>query len=297
MSGLQLYYYRIGGHCFAIDTCAGIDPTHYVPSLLPFAMEATTGEPCFTLSLKREIESSTILHEIIDFEWEGARFQISATDGGYEFTVYPEGNEMPGRKMLVNSGFTRATAEFDPADSYSPFVTNNFLMILYAFATAPHATLMFHASVIMKDGYAYLFLGRSGTGKSTHSRLWLTHIPEAELLNDDNPIVRLHSDGTVKVYGSPWSGKTPCYRNEEATVGAFVRIKQAPENRIERKGLAHAFASLLPSCSSMKQDKCLYDHICNTISSIVTLVPVYELQCLPDEAAAQLCYSTVSPKR
>ena len=73
-------------------------------------------------------------------------------------------------------------------------------------------------------------MGKSGTGKSTHSRLWLENVPGATLLNDDNPIVRLTLVGAI-VYGSPWSGKTPCYKNESAPLagvcnGVCSRIKE-----------------------------------------------------------------------
>ena len=120
----------------------------------------------------------------------------------------------------------------------------NELMILFAFAAAPHATLLVHAAVVRQAGRGYLFLGRSGTGKSTHARLWLRHIAGSELLNDDNPVLVL-ADGTATVYGSPWSGKTPCYRNESAPAGAIIRLEQAPQNLIRSERPVAAFASLL----------------------------------------------------
>ena len=73
-------------------------------------------------------------------------------------------------------------------------------MIAFAFSGAQKDLLLIHASVTMKDGKGYLFLGKSGTGKSTHSQLWLKHIPGTELLNDDNPAVRLINDEVI-VYG------------------------------------------------------------------------------------------------
>ena len=86
-------------------------------------------------------------------------------------------------------------------------------MLCYAFAGAYEQTLLVHASVPQIGTTAFLFQGLSGTGKSTHSQLWRTHIPQVELLNDDNPVVRITADGRISVWGTPWSGKTPCYRN------------------------------------------------------------------------------------
>ncbi|RZF61691.1 hypothetical protein [Sphingobacterium corticibacterium] len=64
------------------------------------------------------------------------------------------------------------------------------LMVTYGQAVLSFSTILLHASVIEQDGQGYAFLGKSGTGKSTHSRLWLLHIPNAALLNDDNPAIR-----------------------------------------------------------------------------------------------------------
>lgn len=112
-----------------------------------------------------------------------------------------------------------------------------------------------HASVTENKGFAYLFLGKSGTGKSTHSSLWLKYIANSELLNDDNPAVRCFPDGRIIVYGTPWSGKTPCYRNKSLPVGAFVRLQQHPQNEIQEEPKIKAFASILSSCSTMIWDK------------------------------------------
>lgn len=289
---MKRYYYKIGDHSLEINTQTSVELLSYLPSLQPFTTE-TPDNLCFSLTLTEKPIPSAALQEITRFEWEGAECVISTTGNGYEVVINPAGNDSK-RRMTINKDFTCATAEFYPKDSNATFVTSNFLMMLYAFATAPHSTLMVHASVIKKDEVAYLFLGKSGTGKSTHSRLWLEHIPETELLNDDNPIVRLHDDGTVKVYGSPWSGKTPCYRNIEASISAFVRIQQAPANAIYRDNPARAFASLLPSCSCLKQDKKQFDYICDTVASIASQVPVFRLECLPDKDAAELCYSIVT---
>ena len=140
----------------------------------------------------------------------------------------------------------------------------------------------------------YLFLGKSGTGKSTHSGLWLRHIPNTELLNDDNPAVRIDDEGRAMVFGTPWSGKTPCYKNKSLPIGAIVRLEQAPRNEINRLSPLHAFSSVLSSCSSMIWDKPSFDAITRTSEAVVKRVSVFFLRCLPDEAAARLCHETVA---
>ena len=144
----------------------------------------------------------------------------------------------------------------------------------------------------MKQGYGYLFLGKSGTGKSTHSQLWLQNIAGVELLNDDNPVIRI-IEGKPWVYGSPWSGKTACYRNESVRVGAFVRLYQAPVNRIEQLSVVKGLAALTGSSSLIRWDEQLGKYAFDTLAELLSEVPVFRLECLPDYEAALLSYKTV----
>ena len=207
-----------------------------------------------------------------------------------------EFSPMPGRPVcgvLEMSGDFhegRLWTEGSPADQ--AFAVNNALMLLFAFTSAPYAALEMHASAVVRGGRGFLFLGKSGTGKSTHSQLWLDHISGTELLNDDNPVLRV-VDGEVRVYGSPWSGKTPCYKAQDAPVGAIVRLRQAPQNRIERLGTVHAYSSVMASCSGFRAIRALADAQHETLSVVAEQVPCYQLECLPDEAAARLCQETV----
>lgn len=173
------------------------------------------------------------------------------------------------------------------------FAVNNSLMLMFAFCSAPYKTLEMHASVVMNGGKGYLFLGKSGTGKSTHSSLWLKYIEGSELLNDDNPVLRVGEDGVVRVYGSPWSGKTPCYRNLSAPVGAIVRIKQAKHNVIKRSNTLESYASVYSSCSGFKADRAMADGQHLALEHIAVNVPCYVLECLPDEDAARVCAAQV----
>lgn len=175
---------------------------------------------------------------------------------------------------------------------------NNAVMLMYAFYTSCMDTLLIHAAAVScrdrnSNGLnGYVFLGRSGTGKSTHSRLWLKNIEDCELMNDDNPVLRITPEG-VMVYGSPWSGKTPCYKNVVLPLGGIVRLMQAPQNEIKRLGGIEAYAALVPSASSMKWKRELADGQHRTFGSIIEKVPVYLLKCLPDNEAAFLCHETI----
>ena len=139
-----------------------------------------------------------------------------------------------------------------------------------------------------------LFLGESGTGKSTHTQLWLNHIPNTELLNDDSPFVRVMDDHTVSVFGSPWSGKTHCYKNKNTPIAAIVRLSQASHNKITPlKGIA-ALGALLPSCPPpFIYDEILLSKIIDLFNRVMKQIPVYSLECLPNPEAAQLVFKTL----
>ena len=173
---------------------------------------------------------------------------------------------------------------------------DNALMVLYALATADRQTALFHAAVVSHDGKGYMFLGPSGTGKSTHARLWLQHIEGTELMNDDNPVVRIAGDGTAVVYGSPWSGKTPCYRNVSCPLGGIVVLSQAPYNKIRRLSGIEAYVALMESISGKRWDERIADGLHQTENALASHVPVWHLECLPDGAAARLCCSNVTIK-
>ena len=174
------------------------------------------------------------------------------------------------------------------------FSVGTVMILMFAFATARKNTLVMHASVTVKDSKAYLFLGKSGTGKSTHSRLWIDNVEGSELLNDDNPVLRVGDDGVVCVYGTPWSGKTPCYRNLSYPVGAIVDLRQGKENHIRRQSVIEAYASMYSSFSGYRFMKEMADGLHATNEKVVFSVPCYSLSCLPNAEAALLCYNTVT---
>lgn len=169
------------------------------------------------------------------------------------------------------------------------------LWTAYGMAALHRGAVPVHTSAVVCDGKAVLCLGESGTGKSTHTRLWRENIAGAFLLNDDSPIVRAEADG-IYAYGSPWSGKTPCFRQERYPVAALLRIVQRPENTIKRLGVVEAFAALQPSCPPVlaHDDGCM-DMTVDFISKVVSRVPVFRLGCLPDAAAARLSHDIIFP--
>lgn len=288
-------YYKVGGHIYNIVFKDETNTAALIPSSEPFLTEydAEDGGLLFTLTVNDDWHPEEKGKEIGQFDCGGNNHGVYILpDGSYQILV----SDIRGRQcslLQLSSDFRTASVRLNGTPDMRSFGLNNALMMLYAFAGSVQHTLLMHASVVRKDGFGYLCLGVSGTGKSTHTQLWLRHIEGCDLMNDDNPVVRLFDDGTVRVYGSPWSGKTPCYRNVSAPVGAFLQLRQAPYNKIRRETVVETFSSLLPSCSVMKWDKLNYTSVCDTVSGIMEHVPTFLLECLPDEAACRLSYETI----
>lgn len=137
--------------------------------------------------------------------------------------------------------------------------------------------------------------GTTGTGKSTHTRLWREHIGGAVLLNDDSPMIRVE-EGKVWAYGSAWSSKTPCYKQERYELVACVRLSQAPYNRIQKLSVLQAYGAIHPSCApEFAYDDALYDEVSRIIGQILSVVPCFHLACLTDREAALLSCQTLFP--
>ena len=286
---MQEKSYRVAGHVFSLRLDEGDKLWSALGNYDPFAFEGDD-ERIFTLGLVPNVDFSSKKELYVSSPEEvEQRIDIYTLDDGYLFEMAPFGNVPVCGWLKVSEDFSEGRLM---VSKDRRFCVNNALMLMYAFRTATMGTMEIHASVTVKDGKGFLFLGKSGTGKSTHSRLWLKNIPETHLLNDDNPIVRI-VDGKARVYGSPWSGKTPCYRNEDYPAGAFVRINRAPYDAIHRMSLPEAFASLSSSTSGLRAIRSIGDGLFATISAVAQSVPCYVLDCLPDDEAAIVCSNEV----
>lgn len=305
----KLNSYIVGGHRFYLSipgqSCflGGLDnyrPFRESEKLVEDIFPEILSDCVFCLDVDVESEGDNMVkgsEVLAEFDDDTAFISVMAGSNGERIFLISLNREMKEKGGLLVIGndhrYCKLYAGACRAGEHGQFVLNNALMLLYALFTATGNTLLIHASVAVADGKGYVFLGKSGTGKSTHTRLWLNNIPGAWLLNDDNPVVKIENDGSVMVYGSPWSGKTPCYRNEKAPLGAVVRLSQAPHNSIRRLSGIQAYAALAPSASSMKWDRVMADGLHNTLSGIIQSVGVFHLECLPDADAAFLCHDAV----
>lgn len=191
---------------------------------------------------------------------------------------------------LISPDWSELRLSHSLAERRLSYMLDRLIMIAYSVASFPKGLLKVHASVITLRGQALVLMGVSGTGKSTHSRLWLQHIEGAELLNDDEPIIRIVED-KVRVFGCPWSGSTPCYKDMSAEVAAFVHLYQAPENRLSKLSPREAFNSLFTSCSFFMPIPEIQQTLFNTVADVLNKVSVYRLDNRPEYEAVALSHS------
>lgn len=271
-----------------------INDISLLPSFSVFERnETATGNPLFTLTVDDNLQPAKEKELIRKFDTgNGDTLVYRLPDGGYQYII-KNIYDQPCCLLRSNKDFSQCTCALNGTKSMRAFGLNDALMLTFAFRGCYYDALLVHASCVCHNGYAYPFIAKSGTGKSTHSSLWLEHIEDTELMNDDNPIIRI-IDGIPYLYGSPWSGKTPCYKDIKAPLGAVTRIDRAPANSIERLRPVQAFASILPSCSSMKWDNTIYNNICNIITRLIETVPVFTMHCLPDKEAAVVCHDGIA---
>lgn len=149
--------------------------------------------------------------------------------------------------------------------------------------------LLFHGSVIAVDGVAYLFTAKSGTGKSTHTRLWREHFGErAVMINDDKPLLKI-TDRGVTVYGTPYDGKHRISTNTSAPLKAICMLCRGEENQIRQVTKSEAYPMLLQQThrpmngAKMQAVFTLLDKMCEHLK-------IYHLDCNMDPDAAIVAY-------
>src|SRR5574344_90190 len=227
-------------------------------------------------------------------------YEFDLADGQIRCQFYSVGEKYYLTQQLVEENQCALTLSYSRGSKVVEVTTTDNATMLhfslwFAFAllSASSRTSLLHASTVVWGGDAILFLGESGTGKSTHAQLWLQNISGARLLNDDSPAIAVE-DERLMVYGSPWSGKTDCYYNQCYPVKAIVRLSQAPRNSIRLLSPVEATVAILPSLPpALMHDGYFSDILVAMASDMLKRVPVYQLDCLPDSDAVQLCHSTI----
>ena len=151
--------------------------------------------------------------------------------------------------------------------------------------------LLVHGSTVAADGNAYLFTARSGTGKSTHTRLWKQVFGDrAVMVNDDKPFLELRPDCVI-AHGSPWSGKHGLDCNISVPLSGICLLERGMENVI-RTARAEELRDLLRGFRPRTDTQAsLYDAL---LTRLTSSVPLWHMDCNKDPEAAKIAHRTMS---
>jgi len=158
-----------------------------------------------------------------------------------------------------------------------------------------HDGLMLHASAVVADGRAYLFTADSGTGKSTHTKLWLKRFPGAYILNDDKPALRLE-DGCWYAYGTPWSGKHDISANVRVPLGGVAVVVRDGENSIAPYRDKQIISDIYKQVNH-PGDMHSRIRVLELLDQLLKLTPTWKLHCNMELEAAEIAHAAMSGKR
>ncbi len=183
---------------------------------------------------------------------------------------HPELNSDDWEYMLTGSDFYTALIDFDG--------------------------ILLHSSCVAVDGIAYAFSADSGTGKSTHTQLWLKHFGDrAHIVNDDKPAIKF-TDGKVYACGTPWSGKYDYSTPEMLPLGGICFLERSETNHIKKadtsKAIYNIFSQTVRKLGSDKMEK-LFD----VLEKIFANVPIWELGCNISDEAVLTSYNAMKQEK
>ncbi len=154
-------------------------------------------------------------------------------------------------------------------------------------------TIIFHGSCVAVDGVGYLFTAKSGTGKSTHTRLWRQILGQrAVMINDDKPFLQITQEGVV-AYGSPWNGKHKLDSNVCVPLKAICILERGEENVIRKIAPEEALYMLLQQSNRPGRAGMLPKYM-ELLDRLACGTAFYRLQCNMEIDAARVAYGGMS---
>lgn len=288
-----IYGFDIAEHYCTITIPQKTVLENCLPSFRTFISNGTKERfPVLTIDLQVDVKAPIVVGAKLlsdqSIAW-GDRFRFEEWEMGYIISIESE----LGRgqwKMYSSKDFRTSIVYGVRQELETSNVLSWLIMVAFGQAVLTQRTLLVHASVVQIMGQAVAFLGKSGTGKSTHSRLWCSYIEGCTLLNDDNPAIRIKEDGSTWIYGTPWSGKTTCYKQQRARLVSIVRLEQSLNNSWTSANPKRSLLWLLPSFSALRWNRVLFDSMLSNLELIINDVNVGKLRCKPDEEAVKISY-------
>ncbi len=207
--------------------------------------------------------------------------------GGYGF--YMGTDEFIANLVLADNDWSRIDVRILDMNDVYPDSTGQrlFYTLGYAMETAVLAKgrMTFHSSSIAVNGSGICFSAASGTGKSTHTALWLEKYPDAVMVNDDKPVI-MREDGRILLCGTPWAGTTGINTNVIVPLKAVVCIKRGEENKIYPIDQITAIHRIIKESPKPYIPE-LMGEFMTRVGELVEGTDTYMLECTPDMRAQE----------
>lgn len=294
---LSTYTYKVAGLAFDVCAPATWDMEQLLPSFRPFRKTGMSQEEkmfCLIINGEKLHEEAGIAALLDESASELGRISLWREHTSFRMDIHTRAGHC--HSLRISQSFASATASLCPDDPFRGEALATMLQALFSQTVLSRHGVLLHAAAVAHKGKAYLFMGKSGTGKSTHAGLWIKSVPDCKLLNDDNPVVRIES-GHPLAYGTPWSGKTPCYKDEGYELAGVARLRQSRINSFQPKRGIEAFVTILPGCAVFPQATDLHTKLCDTLAQLTDHITVGAMECRPDKVAARTCAKALGAVR
>jgi hypothetical protein len=278
--------FRVGNVSFAVHS-RGELRVALDPGLLEFACESPRCDVDISVEF---VEHLKMTRERPTFE-SGGLWSAFEEEGGTAFyfrTSYL--GKDPYKRAWFDREYTKGRVQllkrcFDPQLPVYPLeYPLDELLMIHRLARGEGAEI--HAcGVVTADGIGRLFVGHSGAGKSTASRLWLNQ-PGTTVLSDDRIILRLQN-GKPVMYGTPWHGDAGLAAQASSPVDQIFLLEQAPRNEIHRLEPGRAVAELFARTFVPYHSPSGLVHTLEFLEKLTLHVPVAVFRCTPDASAIE----------
>lgn len=196
--------------------------------------------------------------------------------------------------MTVNKDWSKATIH-SVFPKLSVYAESNYIKIVFSSFTASYNVFFMHGAIVEYNGQAVVFTASSGVGKSTHADLWKKAF-NATIVNGDCTAIRI-IDSVIYACGTPWSGSSPYALNRMVPLKAIVVLEQATENKIKKLNVIEALQYFATHCYYPIWDKKATALYMDKLDEVIKKIPIYLLQCRPDEEAAVLARDAIFAQR
>lgn len=211
------------------------------------------------------------------------------TDGEPDFCVSPAPADIEYERVKnIREAETEGIIPVDYPDSYLETLA---VYRKIAVQMLARDTFLLHGAVVAVGDRAWLFTASSGTGKTTHIRLWLDNIKGSYVVNGDKPLIRIGEE--VTVYGTPWAGKEGMQKNAGVKLCGIVILERGAENSIERTTLSQVLPVLIQQ-SYRPNEKSELEKTLGLIGKLGSRIPLYRLKCNMLPEAALTAYNMLS---